>query len=83
MAFHIRSRKAGALLRELRAVTGESLTEAVAKALAERLEREKRRAAAQQDPLGVLEGVWARLASVPKLDHRSDDEILGYTGLPQ
>lgn len=86
MAFHIRSEQADQLLRELQSLTGESLTEAVSRALAERLERERLRKAAEslEDPLSVLQETWARLANVPNRDPRSDDEILGYgpDGMP-
>ncbi len=85
MAFHIRNEQAESLLRELRELTGESLTETVRKALAERLERERaRRRADAEDPEAVMEAVWARLKLVPDRETRTDEEILGYgpDGLP-
>ena len=87
MAFHIRNEQADQLLRELQSLTGESLTEAVAKALQERLDREKLRVAASEateDPLVALQEVWSRLENVKVLDTRPDNEIIGYgpDGLP-
>jgi antitoxin VapB len=86
MAFHIRSQEADKALRDLQALTGESLTEAVTRALQERLEREKERRGTESksDVMAVLEGIWKRLEGVPNRDPRPDDEILGYgpDGLP-
>ncbi len=85
MALSIRDPETDRLARELAAVTGETMTQAIRKALAERLERQRRgravdlarrRAAA----MATLERIWA----VPALDERSADEIIGYDehGLP-
>ena len=79
VAFHVKNSKADQALRELQAVTGESLTEAVTRALEERLAREKRLSAAREnDPLAVLQETWQRLAQIPIRDSRPVDEILGY-----
>ncbi|MBZ2179219.1 MAG: type II toxin-antitoxin system VapB family antitoxin [Acidobacteria bacterium] len=88
MAFHIRNSDAERLLRELQALTGETLTDAVRNALAERLEREKIKLAALQEPdslFASMRDIWARLSLVPNRDPRPDDDILGYgpDGLPQ
>ena len=90
VAFHIRNSEAERLLRELQALTGETLTDVVRNALAERLEREKNRLATGQelDSLAALSAsmrdIWSRLRLVPNRDPRPDDEILGYgsDGLP-
>ncbi len=85
MPFHIRSNEADQALRELQTLTGESLTEAVRKAIQERLDREKaRRNFQDDDPLMGMAEIWERLKLVPILDTRTDDEILGYgpDGLP-
>ena len=71
------------MARELADRTGESLTEAVRQALRERLEIERRR---DPDPclLDRLIEISDRVASMPVLDGRTDDEILGWDehGLP-
>jgi antitoxin VapB len=85
MPFHIRSSEAESLLRELQHLTGETLTETVRKALAERLERERsKRHSPEDDPEEAMREIWARLEMVPNRDPRPDDEILGYgpDGLP-
>lgn len=79
MAFHIRSPRADQLLRELQALTGESLTGAVTRALDERLARERvRQRGTGNDPLTALQETWSRLKDVPIRDSRPADEILGY-----
>ena len=85
MPFHIRSKEADQALRELQALTGETSTEAVKKAILERLQREKTRQSFQEgDPSMGMREIWERLKLVPILDKRTDDEILGYgpDGLP-
>jgi antitoxin VapB len=79
MAFSIKSDEADRLVRELCGATGESLTEAVTKALRERLRRigGQRRAASLA---AELDRIALRCAALPVLDHRSPDEILGWDG---
>lgn len=83
MALNIRNPEADALASELAKCTGETKTEAVIKALRDRLarvrrERGKRRLADE------LEEIADHCASLPILDDRTPDEILGYdeNGLP-
>jgi antitoxin VapB len=83
MAFSIKNEEADRLVRQLAAVTGESLTEAVVRALRERLGRQQlstRRGGAGAE-LARMAGKFAKL---PVRDARSADEILGYdrNGLP-
>lgn len=83
MALSIKNDEADRLARELAALTGESLTEAVVLSLRERLDRKR----AQKDgrPLAErLMEIGRRCAGRPRLDDRSPDEILGYddNGLP-
>ena len=85
MAFHIRNDEAEQMLRELQSLTGESLTDVVKTALAERLERERAKVSPEQENImELMEEMWARLRLVPRLDYRSADEIIGYdeNGLP-
>lgn len=79
MALNIKSARADRLARELSALTGESITEAVEASLEARLEIEKRR---RRRP--VLTDIVERFARLPVLDPRPADEILGYDehGLP-
>lgn len=75
MALSIKSDAADRLARELAATTGESITEAVTKALEERLERERR------DRSGLaqrLRRLSQEAGALPLLDDRPEDEILGY-----
>ncbi len=74
MALNIKSDTVDRLARQLAAQTGESITKAVETALAERLERVRRR----DRPVEALRELQAYVSSLPILDQRSDDEILGY-----
>lgn len=83
MALSIKNPEADRLARELAEATGETLTEAVIRALRERL----RRLRGRSHPIPLSEEIRAireRCASLPVLDPRSPDEILGYDerGLP-
>ncbi len=79
MALNIKSDEADRLARQLAQVAGESLTEAVTQALRERLARlegRRRRRGLREDVARIQE----RVAALPRLDPRTDDEILGYDG---
>ena len=80
MALNIKSEEADRLARELAAATGESITTAVTTALSERLAR-LRRAPASNAREAELEAIWERASRIRPIDHRSDDEILGYNDL--
>lgn len=84
MALNIRNTETERLAAELARRTGETKTEAVTKALRERLgrlrrERGKRRLADELNEIAL------RFASLPVLDSRTPDEIVGYDadGLPR
>ncbi len=82
MALNIKSAETDRLARELAALTGESITEAVTRALAARLDQERRQRESSRDELRrKLHEIAQRAARHPVLDHRSDDEILGYNEL--
>ena len=72
------------MARELSAVTGETLTEAVVAALRERLERQQHRRPKPSTAGDILREVRMRLSRLPILDARPANEILGYdeNGLP-
>jgi antitoxin VapB len=82
MAFSIKNDEADQLVRDLVAVTGESLTEAVTIALRERLARQRRAVGGSR--LDRIKRHAEAFARLPVLDDRSPDEILGYdqSGLP-
>jgi antitoxin VapB len=85
MTLHIKDEKADRLARELAQATGETLTEAVTKALEERLQRERglRDADFEARFRGVME-ILREIDKLPVLDVRTPDELLGYDehGLP-
>ena len=84
MALNIRNPEAERLAADLARLTGETKTEAVTKALRDRLlrlrrERSKRSLADELDEIGN------HCASLPVLDSRSAEEILAYdeNGIPR
>ena len=83
MALNIRNAETERLAAELAKQTGETKTEAVTKALRDRLARVRRRP--RQRPADELEQIAEHCANLPVLDSRPADEILGYDehGLPR
>jgi len=79
MALSIKHDEADRLARELAATTGESLTEAVLNALRERLRRERGRVRGPRLRT-ELRAIRTRCASLPVLDSRAADDIIGYDG---
>lgn len=77
MALSIKNPEADRLARELAEATGENLTEAVLKALQERLQRVtgRRRTSGLREEIARMQG---RIGRLPVLDERTDEEILGY-----
>lgn len=84
MALNIRNQEAERLADELAKRTGETKTEAVIKALQDRLAR-VRRQRPKRRLADDLNEIARRCASLPVLDRRPADEILGYDerGLPR
>lgn len=84
MAMNIKSAEAEALARKVADLTGETLTGAILNALRERLAqldaRVRRNALAEE-----LDAIALRAASLPLMDPRTPDQILGYDekGLPR
>ncbi len=80
MALTIQNAETERLAQDLAAKTGQSVEEAVLKALKEQTDREERRADLHKAVREIQEAV----AKLPVLDNRSADEILGYDewGLP-
>lgn len=83
MAINIRNAETERLAEELSKLTGETKTEAVTVALRDRLER-IRRARSQRRLADELDRIALHCASLPVLDSRRPEEILGYDelGLP-
>ena len=80
MALSIKSDEADRRARELADLTGESITEAVTKAIDARLERERRTRRPRRSALDLAQ----RFQQLPVLDARTAEQILGYDdkGLP-
>ena len=72
------------MARELAELTGESLTEAISKALRERLERESGRKQTNRFR-EEIKRIRDRVERLPRMDDRSDEELIGYDsyGLPE
>jgi antitoxin VapB len=77
MALSIKNDETERLARQVARETGESLTEAIQKALQERWERLKARRRSQVLASHV-EDLLRRVDALPDLDSRPEDEILGY-----
>lgn len=84
MALNIKDAETDRLARELAAATGESITVAAKRAIEERLQRVRARAAAGAVDDG-LDAIIARGRARRDLDERTAEEILGYddSGLPR
>ena len=79
MALSLKDPETDRLAREVAKLTGESLTEAVRNALADRLVRERlRRGQRAQGLTEMLDALALECAALPDLDTRSVDEIIGY-----
>ena len=79
MALNIKNRRAEQLASQVARETGESMTQAVIRALEERLERLQGRRAVP-DVVERIEEIAGRCRALPDLDPRSPEEILGYDG---
>jgi antitoxin VapB len=84
MALSIRNEKAERLAREVAAISGENLTQAIVQALEERLERLRGRRTTV-DLVDEIMKISERCRSLPDKDQRPPDEILGYnrSGVPE
>jgi len=81
VALNIKDPETDRLVRELAAATGESITDAIRRAVGERLQRVRHRRAAEPD----LQAIILRGRARATIDQRPEEEILGYgpDGLPQ
>jgi antitoxin VapB len=83
MAINIKDSETDRLAREVAKRAGETITDAIRKALEERLQRLAGRYAAPTKRDKLYE-ILNRVDALPRLDTRSEDEILGYdeSGIP-
>jgi antitoxin VapB len=77
MALHIQDPETDQLARQLSAATGETITQAVRVALEDRL-RSVQPAVDERQYIARIKEITSRVAAMPVLDHRSENEILGY-----
>ena len=77
MPLNIKDERAHQAARELARRTGKSITEVVTGAVQDALAKEQARASAE-DLAAALKEIALHCASLPVLDDRSPDEILGY-----
>ena len=85
MPLNIKNGEAHRLAKELAELTGASITEAVTAALKEAVARARSRGVAARDRLlAEIDEISRHCASLPVLDSRSAEEILGYDekGMP-
>ena len=85
MALSLKDAETDRLAREVAQLTGESLTQAVRTALAERLERERRKRGEMKGLAQRLDELAKECAALPDDDTRTPDEIIGYDeyGVPR
>jgi antitoxin VapB len=84
MPLSIKAPEADRLAHQLAALTGETMTDAVIVAMRERLAREERKRESKRLLLADIMAIAEHCASLPVLDSRTDDEIMGWdeNGLP-
>jgi len=84
MALSIKHPEADRLARQLAAATGETLTDAIINALKERLRRETGRLHGPR-LRDELRAIRKRCATLPVIDDRHPDDIIGYDehGVPR
>jgi antitoxin VapB len=84
MSLNIKNPATVALADELARREGVSKTAAIHQALSERLRRIGYGATAQERLLGELRAISDRVARLPELDNRTDEDIVGYDehGIP-
>lgn len=77
MPLSIKDPTAYRLARDLAQRTGESLTEAVIKALRERLQRQERKEKTADSLVEDIMAIGRHCAALPLLDRRTADEVMG------
>ena len=84
MALSLKDPETDSLARQVAALTGETLTEAVRRSLAERLRMERIKRGQTTLDHAAVAALLARYDALPILDGRTADDIIGYDkdGLP-
>ena len=84
MALSIKSPEVERKVRKLAATTGESITTAISLAVDEQLKRDERKRENKANLVEDLMAIARHCASLPVVDDRSEDEIMGWdeNGLP-
>jgi len=84
LAISIKSPETDRLARQLAAATGETITVAITIAMRQRLDLVERKRRNKAAILEEIRAISHHCASLPVLDTRSEDEILGYdeNGIP-
>jgi antitoxin VapB len=84
MALSLKDPETDSLARQVASLTGETLTQAVRRALRERLRHEQLKRGERPWDQARIDAIVAHCAALPVLDDRSEDEILGYdeNGIP-
>ncbi len=78
MALSLKDKETDRLAREVAALTGETITNTIRNALAERLQRERLRRGQAANLADQLVALGRECAALPDFDPRSPDEIIGY-----
>ncbi|MFA6267760.1 MAG: type II toxin-antitoxin system VapB family antitoxin [Pseudolabrys sp.] len=81
MGLSIKNDETEKLIRELARRRGQGITEALTEVVRREVERERRKPRRQEDYEAFsrrIDRITERYNSLPLLDDRSDDEILGY-----
>lgn len=78
MALSLKDKETDRLARAVASLTGETLTDAVRVALAERLERIRVGRGERAQLAEQLLAIGRQCAALPDLDSRSPDDIVGY-----
>jgi antitoxin VapB len=78
MTLSLKDKESDRLAREVASLTGETVTDAVRKALAERLQREQLRRGRPLRLADHLLEIGAHCAALPDFDMRTADDIVGY-----
>ena len=77
MALSIRNPRAEKLARKIAAITGENITQVIIHSLENHIER-LRGQRIYPDTLKEIMDISSRCSSIPDIDKRTPDEILGY-----
>jgi antitoxin VapB len=78
MAISLKDPETDRLARAVAGLTGETITEAVRKSLAERLARERLCRGQAPGLAARLAALGREMAALPDIDNRAPDEIVGY-----